>query len=206
MAFSKSRERHRAVGGRLLANDAANPYSGVAGMPRNWWLASVGIPGWFASESLAGIRRNTHRCPQTNYSFLIEQLRGHSAHIQEVVVHCRWHALSGRKVRQLYAERRTGREVAIVEAEPGVAIVLSAWMLDPVACAVLSFGPPLVDLLSLADLHRLLKTLGLRRTCFDEPSPNSEVCHAGSVADFLALGGWGIVAAGFAISEAAGVG
>src|SRR3954467_4332398 len=36
------------------------PYSGVAGMPRNGWLASVGITGWFASECPAGMRRNTH--------------------------------------------------------------------------------------------------------------------------------------------------
>src|ERR1700678_4161858 len=35
------------------------PYSGVAGMPRNRWLASVGIAGWFASECPAGIRRIT---------------------------------------------------------------------------------------------------------------------------------------------------
>jgi hypothetical protein len=26
------------------------PYSGMAGLPRNGWLASVGITGWFASE------------------------------------------------------------------------------------------------------------------------------------------------------------
>jgi len=30
-------------------------------MPRNRWLACVGITGWFASESVAGIARNTHR-------------------------------------------------------------------------------------------------------------------------------------------------
>jgi hypothetical protein len=33
--------------------------SGVAGMRRNQWLASVGITGWNASESPAGLRRNT---------------------------------------------------------------------------------------------------------------------------------------------------
>jgi hypothetical protein len=67
MAFSKSRERHRAVGGRLLANGAAktllrggrNASESVAGFRRNRWLASVGINGWFASESPAGICRNT---------------------------------------------------------------------------------------------------------------------------------------------------
>jgi hypothetical protein len=55
-----------------------------------------------------------------------------------VAVHYRWHALHGRKVRQLYVERRSGREVAVVEAEPGVAIVLAAWMLDPAICATMS--------------------------------------------------------------------
>ena len=33
--------------------------SGVAGMHRNQWLASVGITGWNASESPAGLRWNT---------------------------------------------------------------------------------------------------------------------------------------------------
>src|ERR1700744_2208813 len=99
-------------------------------------------------------------------------LRGHSAHInQEVEVHYRWHALHGRKVRQLYAERRSGREVAVVEAEPGVAIVLAAWMLDPAVCATMSFGPPAVDIAGLVDLDRLLKAFGLRRAYFGEPPP-----------------------------------
>jgi hypothetical protein len=38
---------------------AAPPYSAVAGLPRNGWLASAGITGWFASECPAGFRRNT---------------------------------------------------------------------------------------------------------------------------------------------------
>ena len=36
--------------GRLLANRTASPFSGAAGMPRNQWLACVGITGSFASE------------------------------------------------------------------------------------------------------------------------------------------------------------
>src|SRR5579862_3278435 len=85
---------------------------------------------------------------------------------------------TGRKVRQLYAERRSGREVAIVEAEPGVAIVLAAWMLDPAICATMSLGPPRVDIAALADLDRLLRALGLRRACSAEPPPSEEVHHA----------------------------
>src|SRR5246127_913709 len=73
-------------------------------------------------------------------------LRGHSAHInQEVEVHYRWHALHGRKVRQLYAERRSGREVVVVEAAPGVAIVVAAWMLDPAVCATMFLGTPMIE-------------------------------------------------------------
>lgn len=121
-------------------------------------------------------RDQTRRTATTSCS---GRLGDHSAHpSQEVEVHYRWHALYGRKVRQLYAERRSGREIAVVESEPGVAIVLAAWMLDPATCAEMSFGPPTIDLLSLADLHRLLKAFGLRRTCSDEHSPVEEVHHA----------------------------
>src|ERR1700735_234466 len=90
--------------------------------------------------------RHLRRCQRTSYSFSTMQLRGHSAHInQDVEVHYRWHALHGRKVRQLYAERRSGREVVVVEAELGVAIVLAAWMLDPAICAMMSLGTPMID-------------------------------------------------------------
>ena len=107
----------------------------------------------------------------------------HSAHInQDVKVHYRWHALHGRKVRQLYAERRSGRDVAIVEAEPGVAIVIAAWMLDPVICATMSLGSPAVDIAGLADLDRLLRALGLRRACSAEPPSTEEVHHANTAA------------------------
>lgn len=103
-------------------------------------------------------------------------MRGHSAHInQDAEVHYRWHALHGRKVRQLYAERRSGREVVVVEATPGVAIVLAAWMLDPAICATMFFGTPAIDIAGVADLDRLLKALGLRRTCSDDPPPTEEV-------------------------------
>src|SRR6202034_1749239 len=105
--------------------------------------------------------------------------RVHSAHInKDVAVHYRWHALHSRKVRQLYAERRSGREVAIIESEPGVAIVLAAWMLDPAICATMSLGPPTIDVAGLADLDRLLKALGLRRPCSDELPSAEEIHHA----------------------------
>jgi hypothetical protein len=63
-----------------------------------------------------------------------------------------------------------------------VAIVLAAWMLDPAICAATSLGPPGADIVGLSNLHRLLKTLGLRRTCSDEHSSIEEVHHAIAVA------------------------
>jgi hypothetical protein len=86
-------------------------------------------------------------------------LRGHSAHIsREVEVHYRWHALHGRKVRQLYAERRSGREVVGAEAAPDVAIVLAACMLDAAICATMSLGTATVEVAGLADLAWLTLT------------------------------------------------
>lgn len=46
-------------------------------------------------------------------------------------------------------------EVVVVEAAPGVAIVVAAWMLDPVICATMSLGTPTIDVAGLADLDRL---------------------------------------------------
>ena len=106
-------------------------------------------------------------------------IEGSFCHInQDVEVHYRWHALHGRKVRQLYAERRSGREVVVVEAAPGVAIVVAAWMLDPAICATMSLGASRIDTAGLADLDRLLNALGLRRSCSDEPPSAEEVRHA----------------------------
>src|SRR3954470_6920246 len=108
--------------------------------------------------------------PRSTCFSALRASRVHSAHInQDVEVHYRWHALHGRKVRQLYAERRCGRDVAVVEAERGVAIVIAAWMLDPGICAAMSLGSPTVDITGLADLDRLLRALGLRRACSAEP-------------------------------------
>jgi hypothetical protein len=65
-----------------------------------------------------------------------EQSPGHSTHIgQEVEVHYRWHAHYGRRVRRQYVERRAGGDVVHAEVAPGVVIVVTAWMLDPAACA-----------------------------------------------------------------------
>jgi hypothetical protein len=38
----------------------------------------------------------------------------------------------------------------------GVVIVVAAWMLDPAACAGMSFGAPCVGVSALVELHQLL--------------------------------------------------
>ncbi len=49
-----------------------------------------------------------------------------------------------------------------VEVAPGVVTVIAAWMLDAVACADMEISAPRVAVPALADLHRLLATLGFR--------------------------------------------
>ncbi len=91
-------------------------------------------------------------------------LRGHSAHVgQEVEVCYRWHAFHGRRVRRQYTERRASGEFVHVEVAPGVVMVVAAWILDPAACAVMTFGTPRLCVSALADLHHLLIERGFRR-------------------------------------------
>ena len=61
----------------------------------------------------------------------------------------------------LYGEMRSGTDVVVVEGEPGAAIVVAAWMLDPTVCAAMQIGAPHVSVEALADLHRLLLEHGL---------------------------------------------
>jgi hypothetical protein len=42
-------------------------------------------------------------------------------------------------------EKRSGTGVVLVEGEPGAAIVVAAWMLDPVVCAEMTIGAPCVS-------------------------------------------------------------
>ena len=62
-----------------------------------------------------------------------------------MVVHYRWHPLHGRRLRRHYSERRANGEVVHVEVAPGIVTVVAGWMLDPAACAKLSFGTPRVQ-------------------------------------------------------------
>jgi hypothetical protein len=97
------------------------------------------------------------------------QSRGYSAHIgREVEIHYRWHALYGRTVRRFYGEKRSGADVVVVEGEPGAAIVVAAWMLDPAVCAAMAIGAAHVSAEALVDLHLLLMEQGLRRSFPDD--------------------------------------
>ena len=62
------------------------------------------------------------------------------------------------------SEQRTAGDFVQLEAAPGVVIVVSAWMLDPVACAGMEMGAPRVAVAALAELHRLLVVSGFRRS------------------------------------------
>ena len=48
-------------------------------------------------------------------------------------------------MRRYYGEKRAGADVVVVEGEPGAAIVVAAWMLDPAACAGMEIGAPHVS-------------------------------------------------------------
>jgi hypothetical protein len=81
-----------------------------------------------------------------------------------VEVFYRWHALYGRRVRRQYSEHRATGEVVHVEVEPGVVLVVAAWMLDAAFCSVMELGEPRTSVTALVDLHHLLSALGFRRS------------------------------------------
>jgi hypothetical protein len=56
----------------------------------------------------------------------------------------------------------------LVEAEPGAVIIVAAWMLEAAICATMQLGTPHVSVEALADLHRRLTELGLRRSSPDD--------------------------------------
>jgi len=55
--------------------------------------------------------------------------------------------------------------VVHLELSPGVVIVVPAWLLNAAQCAAMELGAPMGSLEALADLHLLLRQLGLRRSC-----------------------------------------
>ena len=57
---------------------------------------------------------------------------------------------------QQESERRASGELVHVELSPGAVTILPAWKLDPVYCAGLKVGAPLVSLAALCALQELL--------------------------------------------------
>lgn len=81
-----------------------------------------------------------------------------------VEVFYRWHALYGRRLLRQYGEHRATGDVVYVEVEPGVVLVMAAWMLDAASCSGMELGEPCASVAALADLHHLLSALGFRRS------------------------------------------
>lgn len=105
------------------------------------------------------------------------QWYGHSAHLgQEVTVHYRWHGLYGRRLKVHGTKSSRAGAVVYVETAPGVVILIAAWMLDPLACAGMELGAPRVTVEALADLQRLLRAGGSRRSSPDDSNPGA-ACH-----------------------------
>jgi hypothetical protein len=91
------------------------------------------------------------------------QCRSHSAHVgQEVEIFYRWHALYGRRLQRQYIEHRATGDVVHVQVEPGVVVVVAAWMLDAAACSGMELGEPRASLAALTELHHFLCALGFR--------------------------------------------
>ena len=61
-----------------------------------------------------------------------------------------------------------------VEADPGEVALIAAWMLDPVACARLESGEPLVSLSALVELHYFLIESGFRKHSRQDMSRSRE--------------------------------
>ena len=85
----------------------------------------------------------------------------HSARVGDTgEIHYAWHPLVGERVPIVYTEHRRGELVAICEMPHGSRAIVPVWMLDWVACATLSVGPPRCSLAALCNLRSLLDALG----------------------------------------------
>ena len=111
----------------------------------------------------------------------------HSAHVgQHAIVHYRWHALFGRRVRIERADNRKAGRFVHVEVLPGVVRVVAAWMLDAPACVGMEIGAPRVSLAALHDLDDLLKRRGMRRSCSGDIATRQEQPDARSTNEAFA--------------------
>ncbi|MBV6274496.1 hypothetical protein KVP09_16510, partial [Alcaligenaceae bacterium CGII-47] len=82
------------------------------------------------------------------------QVRVHSAHIgQEVEVYYRWHPFYGRRVKIRDVEQRSGGCVVHIEADPGVVMMIAAWMLDHAVCSAMALSEPRASVAALCNLR-----------------------------------------------------
>jgi hypothetical protein len=77
-------------------------------------------------------------------------------------VHYPYHPLFGRRVRCEGVDQSRNGAVARVEAAPGYVVMVSTWMLDPVACVGMAIGEARVSLGALVELAELLAMRGGR--------------------------------------------
>ncbi|MGI9485937.1 MAG: hypothetical protein ACR2RF_08665, partial [Geminicoccaceae bacterium] len=77
----------------------------------------------------------------------------HSAHVgQELEVYYRWHPYFGNRVLVRQIQERADGCYVRVEGTGGIVVLMAAWMLDPVACATMTVGPPRVEWATLVEL------------------------------------------------------
>jgi hypothetical protein len=57
---------------------------------------------------------------------------------------------------------RSDGDFVYVEKDPGIVVLLPAWMLDPVVCSTMELGTPRVALDALCNLHETLIVIGFR--------------------------------------------
>jgi len=88
----------------------------------------------------------------------------HSAHVgQDLEVHYRWHPCFGSKVHLRQVQEWADGRYVRVQIPTGAVVLMPSWMLDPLACAAMTAGPPKVDWAALIELKRLLIDVRLNK-------------------------------------------
>ena len=84
----------------------------------------------------------------------------HSAHVgEDFEVHYRWHPYFGRMVNVRRVEQRATGQFLRIRGPLSTVITIPGWMVDPIACAEMTSGPPQVDLAALLEPKRLVTAL-----------------------------------------------
>lgn len=104
-----------------------------------------------------------HHARQTGRFCGLMPVPVHSTHVAaETTLHYRWHPYFGKKVRRYHSVHRSDGEFVYVEKDPGIVLLLPAWMLDLTVCSTMQLGTPRVALHALCDLHETLMMFGFR--------------------------------------------